>query len=283
MDWLPWEDGFHGLQFWHGLAQTPTPNSPSPTQVDLLRQQLEFLTKENARQSAEFTEKLRLLAAENQKLSESFKTFVSTMREGIYFVGILSSLVIGFLAFLFGKSFKEAQETAKAAVTRQVEERMAVIADNRINVVRRSLERESVIDRAEVEYWLLDGQSRPREFELLRTRGFNVRFCDQAAQRRKRTVDIIVLDLNNWQDNQNRKFGELSEIERQQQVKRQFDLARDSIAGTSTAIVVYAFGRYDYLDEAGRDRLVAPTNNAVTLVGMVVDAAYLVVGDRIAS
>ncbi|NJR71361.1 MAG: hypothetical protein HC771_24125 [Synechococcales cyanobacterium CRU_2_2] len=91
-----------------------------------------------------FTEALKLLADENQALSESFKTFVSTMKEGVYFVGILSGLGIGILTILFGKSLKEAKDTAKAAVTRQVEERMVSIADHRIDVVKRSLEREGL-------------------------------------------------------------------------------------------------------------------------------------------
>lgn len=149
VDGLAILDGFHSLQVWHGLAQTPDEEATS--QVEFLRQ-LEFLAKENARQGAEFTEKLKLLADENQKLSESFKTFVSTMKDGVYFVGILSGLGIGILTVLFGKSLNEAKETAKGTVTKQVEERMAAIADNRIEVVRRSLEREGVVDRAQVAY-----------------------------------------------------------------------------------------------------------------------------------
>jgi hypothetical protein len=280
MDWLSSVDGLHISQLWHGLAQTPTPSAASTTQIDLLRQQIEFLAKENARQGTEFAEKLKLLAEENQKLSESFKTFVSAMKDGVYFVGILSSGAIALLAFLFGKSLKEAKETAKASVTRQVEERMAVIADNRIEVVRRSLEREGIIDQSRVEYWLLSAQIPPRELGLLETRGFGVRFCNQTGQRRGRDVDVVVLDLNNWQDDQGHKFSELSGTEKNQQVKRQLDLVREGVARKSTVFVVFVAGRYDYLDEVGHDRLVAPTNNPVTLVGTVVDAAYLAAGDQ---
>lgn len=266
-------DGFHSLQVWHSLAQTP--DGAATSQVEFLRQ-LEFLAKENARQGAEFTEKLKLLADENQKLSESFKTFVSTMKDGVYFVGILSGLGIGILTVLFGKSLKEAKETAKAAVTKQVEERMATIADHRIDVVRRSLERESVVDRAEVAYWLLGAQTMPRELELLETRGFQVQFCTQPQ--RGREVDVVVVDLNNWQDEGGRGFAALLDAEKEQQVRRQIDLVKAMIG--RAAIVVFVAGRFGYLDEVGRDRLVAPTNNSVTLVGTVVDAAYLVVGDR---
>lgn len=60
MDWLAFVDGSHVSQLWHGLAQTPTPNASSTPQIELLRQQVEFLAKENARQGAEFTEKLKL-------------------------------------------------------------------------------------------------------------------------------------------------------------------------------------------------------------------------------
>ncbi|MBW4514628.1 MAG: hypothetical protein KME11_05325 [Timaviella obliquedivisa GSE-PSE-MK23-08B] len=267
-------DGFHSLHGWHGLAQTP--DGAATSQVEFLRQQLEFLARENARQGAEFTEKLKLLADENQKLSESFKTFVSAMKDGVYFVGILSALGIGILTFLFGKSLKEAKDTAKAAVTRQVEERMAAIADHRIDVVRRSLERESVVDRAQVAYWLLDAQMQPRELALLETRGFQVQFCTQPQ--RGRDIDVVVVDLNNWQDGQGRIFAESSPMEKEQQVRRQVDLVKAMMV--QAAIVVFVSGRFDYLDQVGRDRLVAPTNNSVTLVGMVVDAAYLMVGDR---
>jgi hypothetical protein len=267
-------DGWHGLQVWHGLAQTPA--GAATSQVDLLRQQLEFLAKENARQGAEFTEKLKLLADENQKLSESFKTFVSTMKEGVYFVGILSGLGIGILTVLFGKSLKEAKDTAKAAVTRQVEERMAAIADNRVEAVRRSLDRESVVDRARVAYWLLAGNDPPREFEALLTRGFEVEFCSQS---RRQNADVMVLDLNNWCDEQGQKFAVLPNDEQIRQVKRQVDLILERATRTAV-LVVYVAKRFDYLDEVGRDRLVAPTNNPVTLVGTVVDAAYLVVGNN---
>jgi len=74
-------------------------------------------------------------------------------------------------------------------------------------------------------------------------------------------------------------FAVLSPQEKEQQVRRQVDLVRSATA--QAAVVVYVAGRFDYLDEVGRDRLVAPTNNPVTLVGTVVDAAYLVVGDRV--
>jgi hypothetical protein len=281
MDWLSVVDGAYLSQIWHGLAQVPTPG-PSPSsagQVDVLRQQLEFLAKENARQGTEFTEKLKLLADENQKLSESFKTFVSAMKDGVYFVGILSGGGIGLLAFLFGKTFKDAQETAKSAVTRQVEERMSAIADNRIDLVRRSLEREVVVDQAKVEYWLLGGQMPPRELKLLETRGFqNVEFCTQDGQPRRRDVDVVVLDLNNWCNAKGTKFGALTPQDRDVEVKRQVDLIQTGVAGRSMVFVVYASGRYDYLDEVGQNYLVTPTNNPVTLVGTVVDAAYLAAG-----
>jgi hypothetical protein len=289
MDWLALMDGSQLPQIWHGLVQVPTP-TPSPSaaaQVDVLRQHLEFLTKANElltkaneRQSAEFLEKMKLLADEHQKLSESFKTFVSAMKDGVYFVGILSGLGIGLLTFLFGRSLKEVEETAKSAVTRQVEERMAAIADNRIDLVRRSLEREGVVDQAKVEYWLLGGQPRPREFQLLETRGFQqVQFCNQEGQRsRRRDVDVVVLDLNNWCDAQGKAFGALTKADQEAKVKEQLDLITSGVAGRSMVFVVFVAGRYDCLDEVGKTYWVTPTNNSVTLVGTVVDAAYIAAG-----
>lgn len=95
---------------------------------------------------------------------------------------------------------------------------------------------------------------------------------------RGRDADVVVLDLNNWRDAQGRGLMTLSAAEKEQQVRRQIDLVTAAIG--RAAIVVFVAGRFNYLDEVGRDRLVAPTNNSVTLVGTVVDAAYLVMGDR---
>jgi hypothetical protein len=280
MDWLAVVDGMHLPDIWHGLAEVPLPSPNAVGQVDLLRQQLEFLAKENARQGAEFAEKLKLLADENQKLSESFKTFVGAMKDGVYFVGILSGIGIGLLTFLFGKTFNEAEKAVAAAVTRQVEERMGAIADNRIDLVRRSLEREVVVDKAQIEYWLLGGQTPPKEFGLLEKRGFQqIRFCDRDGQSRRRDVDVVVLDLNNWCDAQGATFGELSQADREGKVKEQLDLITSGVAGRSMVFVVFVTGRYDCLDEAGKTYLVTATNNPVTLVGTVVDAAYLAAGE----
>jgi hypothetical protein len=248
MDWLAVVDGMHLPNIWHGLAEVPLPSPNAVGQVDLLRQQLEFLAKENARQGAEFAEKRKLLADENQKLSESFT---------------------------------DAQETAKSAVTRQVEERMGAIADNRIDLVRRSLEREVVVDKARVEYWLLGVQTPPKEFGLLEKRGFQqIRFCDRDGQQsRRRDVDVVVLDLNNWCDAQGTAFGALTKAEQELKVKEQLDLVTSGVAGRSMVFVVFVTGRYDCLDEAGKTYLVTATNNPVTLVGTVVDAAYLAAGE----
>jgi hypothetical protein len=46
MDWLSVIDASHLSRVWDGFAQVPTPGP----QVEFLRQQLEFLAKENARQ-----------------------------------------------------------------------------------------------------------------------------------------------------------------------------------------------------------------------------------------
>lgn len=269
MDWHSLTNTFP----WHPplLAQL-TPNETT-TQIDVLKQQLEFLAKENARLSAEFTEKLKLASDGQQQLSESFKTSVEAIKSVIYFVGILSGGAIAFLTFWFGKTAQEAETIAKNIVNQRIEERMSAIADARIEVVKRSLQREVVIDQTQVDYWLFGGADLPREAILLEDRGFPVEFRSH-PQRRGKRADVVVVDLNNWQDENGRSFGEFSQPEKEAELKRQID----QIPSRTGAIVVYAAGRYDYLDEVGKVRLVAPTNNPVTLVGMVVDAAYLVRG-----
>jgi hypothetical protein len=288
MDWLSVVDGSHLPQIWHGLlAQVPTPSPNAVTQVDVFRQQVEFLakanellTKANERQSAEFLEKMKLLADENQKLSESFKTFITAF-------SVLSGGAVAALAVLFGKTLKEAQDSVDGTLNRKVETalagRMEEVSEKfevKLSNLKRSLEREVVVDKARVEYWLLGVQTPPKEFGLLERRGFQqVRFCDRDGQQsRRRDVDVVVLDLNNWCDAQGRAFGDLPQADRELKVKEQLDLITSGVAGRSMVFVVYVAGRYDYLDEVGKTYLVTPTNNPVTLVGTVVDAAYLAAG-----
>lgn len=264
---------------WHHLlAQTSI--DPAAVQLDVLKEQFSFLAQENARLSAEFTEKLKLMTDEQKQLSESFKSSISAIKEMVYLVGVSSVVLLSILSYQFGKTFKEAKAIAKETIVGRLETQMTAIADSRINTARRLFQREVVVDQTQVGYWLLGAEVPPQEKELLQQRGFQVDFYGapirSSRQWQRQSHDVVVLDLKNWRNAEGGSFGGRPGIDWEtEELKRQLDLLLGYYSDVRTPIVVYVPGRRDYLDEVGKTRLIAPTNNKVTLIGMVVDSAYL--------
>ncbi len=277
MNWLSVIDVSHLSQAWDGLlAQVPPPGP----QVDFLRQQLEFLAKENARQGAEFTEKLKLLADENQKLSESFKTFITAF-------GLLSGGAVAALAVIFGKTLKEAQDSVDGVLNRKVETvlagRLAEVSEKlevKMSDFKRTLHKEEVVGSTLVDYWLFGAEPLPNEFALLVSRGFR----SVRSRREERAIsepcgDVVVLDLENWLDASGQRFAILAEEVREREAQRQVDLIMGMLP-KGAVLVVYTRSTVKYLFGVPKTRLMSPANNPVTLVGMVSDAAYVAVGMR---
>ncbi len=273
MDWLPFLD-VSGLGDW--LAQTPS----SGTQVDLLRQQLDFLTKENARQTGEFAEKLRLITDENKSLSESFKNFIGTMQFALAGFGLLSAGITGAIAYVFKTNLDDAKQVAKDGINQRVDAHISDLLDSKLETVRRTLQKEEVIGSTWVDYCLMGTKAMPKEFDLLRGRGFQeVRSRQDEQQLRRSSAQVVVLDLENWVDLQRVPFSKLPDSDRESVAKQQVDLLLDVLA-IDIVLVVYVRSRVQYFNSVPSDRYISPVNNPVTLVGMVADAAYVAAGMR---
>ncbi len=271
MDWLPFVD-LAGLGDW--LAQTPT----AGTQVDLLRQQLDFLTKENARQTGEFAEKLRLITDENKSLSESFKNFIGTMQFAIGGFGLLSAGITGAIAYVFKTNLDDAKQVAKDGINQRVDAHISDLLDSKLDTVRRTLQKEEVIGSTWVDYCLMGAKAMPKEFDLLKRRGFQeVRDRRDEQELRRSSAQVVVLDLENWVNLQGVPFSKLPESDREAIAKQQIDLLLDVLA-SDVVLVVYVRSRVSYLNSVTHDRYMSPVNNPVTLVGMVSDAAYVSAG-----
>nr|RNJ64970.1 MAG: hypothetical protein EDM05_33690 [Leptolyngbya sp. IPPAS B-1204] len=239
------------------LAQTPTP-SPSSPEVELLKSQLEFLKDSNTR------------------LGESFTRFVGAMQFTLVVFGALG----GLLAYVVGKNLDDAKKVASQMIHQEMEGQVAALLQTEIENVKRTLRRERVIGATLVDYYLQDASTEPSEFKLLQTRGFqNVRFHIEEGSLRRSLGDIVVLDLENWENAAGEAFSQLSEDMREQQAKRQVDTLL-SILPTSTVLVVYVRSTVKYLFEVSKDRYVLPANNPVTLIGNTADAAYVAAGER---
>ncbi|MBD1847414.1 hypothetical protein H6F89_29245 [Cyanobacteria bacterium FACHB-63] len=282
MDWLLLDPAhLHTLLAQTPPAQPPTPNS---SELDLLRKQLDFLTSENARLTADFTKRLELITQSNKDLSDSFKTFVDTMK----FVLVIFGFLGGAIAFIFGKNLDDAKKVARDAIRQEVDSHVTTLVQTEIENVKRTLQRERVIRNTIVHYYLPNSPQRPNEFKLLQARGFrDVRFPKDLRQLQssvgKQTpedlLNVVILDLENWLTPTQQSFSTLINPDRDTQAKSQIDPLLD-ILSSSTVLVVYVRATVNYLYTLSHDRYITPANNPITLLGMVADAAYVAAGDR---
>jgi hypothetical protein len=250
------------------LAQTPSPiPSPSPVpsrapEIELLRNQLEFLKDANTR------------------LSDSFTKFVEAMKFTLVAFGFLGA----FLAYVFGKNLDDARKLASQMIRQEVENHVGnqirdVVSDE-IENVKRVLGRERIISTVTVDYYLPGTVAQvPDEYTVLRERGFrDVQWVDETEQRML-DADLVVLDLAHlslWSEQ------DADEI-RQQRMAELIDQTLKRLAARSILVVYVRPGRMrvNAIDElASRVRYYASANTPVTLMGVVTDAAYVAYGCR---
>lgn len=322
MDWLSHMNLADLQDFF--LAQTPSPlSSPSPSpspvaspaaDVELLRNQLEFL-------------------------KQSYSQFVETMKIIFIVLGLAGTVA----AYFFGKSFKDFQEfaqkdikafrelsqrevqsatqnfqnfqeiarrdikdfqefsrgevqtaiqrvrqEAEAQIPRLVETEVGALIRAEVANVERTLRREQVISSTVVDYYFPNGISEPKEAELLRARKFkNIHFCPdiQALSSiqalRRSPSDVVILDLINYVTATGQAFPSLQEQDRESEAKQLIDTLLNFLPN-STVLIVYVNvpPPLKYLNSIPKNRYVLPANNPITLVGNAADGAYVAVGDR---
>lgn len=270
------------------LAQSPASPAPSPTaassDIELLRSQLEFLR-------------------------QSQSQFIDAMKIIFTVLGIAGVLV----AYFFGKSFKDFQDSARrdvkdfqefsraeveaavqrvrqqaeAQIPRLVETEVGDLIRNEVATVKRTLRREQVIGATVIDYFLPEGTDEPKEVELLRARQFKrVNFCaniqslQNFQQIRRSPSDVVVLDLVHYNIATGQEFSSLQGREREDIAQSLINTLLTSLSPSTVIIVYVGFPPLKAVNTAPSDRYVIAANNPITLVGNAADGAYVVVGDR---
>jgi hypothetical protein len=239
-------------------SPTPTPPTANPADIELLRSQLEFLQNANA------------------SLDESFSNYVSTVNNSLAIVGIVLTAITLFGAVLFGKSLADFNRTLRnintevdGIVRRQVEREIGSRIQNRLDRLEDVLVREAVLGQITVDYILPVAQlnSLPHEVKFLQRRGFRAtpRFIP-AEQISATTLigEVVVLDLFNSKIAPDQADAIIRAIAQQIPFKR-------------SVLVVYIVGyQSKELNQILADgHYCVPANSLLSLVGRVVDAAYV--------
>lgn len=256
--------------FSYQIAQN-TQALTSPSEVEALMKQVELLREANNQLTQS---QLQFFKDATTQLTGSFSNFVSTIDLGFALISLLIVISGAILTYFNIDSFKKAQNTIKAVqqeieglVRQEFNRSIAQSIERRLEAVERVIEKEEVISSTRVDYLLPHEPAKnsvPDEYKLLENRGFQeIRFREEIQKRDRRLYEVLVLDfVNDF-------FTDESIIEIIKQVA-------DNLAPTS-ALVIYINRRLSELDDILKAKKVyfTPANNAVTLMGRVVDAAQM--------
>jgi hypothetical protein len=230
------------------VAQNPPTPTPSPSpDVELLKQQLEFLK------------------GANSQLTESFNSFVGALNVSFVVLAIVLGILGAFGAFFYGKTLTEIKQTVGIEVNQQVERIVSEIIKERVDYLQKIVEREEVLSRVTIDYLLPINQGilPPTECQLIKARGFNDVNFRYKTDRFDYRSHVLVLDLVNHQ------FSEDELISIVRQVVENF--------ASESVLVIYINYRVSALDEFLKNRkvYVVLANSPISLMGTVVNSAYM--------
>lgn len=230
------------------VAQNPPSPTPSPSpDVELLKQQLEFLK------------------GANSQLTESFNSFVSALNVSFVVLAIVLGILGAFGAFFYGKTLTEIKQTVGIEVKQQVERIVSEIIKERVDYLQKIVEREEVLSRVTIDYLLPINQGvlPPTEYQLIKTRGFNDVNFRYKTDRFDYRNHVLILDLVNHQFSED----ELISIVRK--------VVENS--ASESVLVIYINYRVSALDEFLKNQkvYVVLANSPISLMGTVVNSAYM--------
>lgn len=251
------------------FAQTPQPSPPptstiSPEGQEILKR-LDGLQKEAVQlkqENKQLTEsQVQLFQTTTAQMTASYDYFVNMINTQFTIVTVLTAII----ALVAGGTLWEIRKKIKDLVEQQVAKSIAEQINKSRQIVERSLEREEVIDRTIVDYILPTDApvtEATKECQILRKRGFQeVRFCSRLQELAPQTHKIVILDFVN-ENFQNEDIIRIVE-------------EVSNILSNKSVLVIYINRRVDGLDNFFTDKQIyyTPANNAITLIGRVVDAA----------
>ena len=224
------------------------------------------------------TEQINFLKDANSQLHTTFKSYVDTIRTTIILIGSLLT-IIGLATSLFiGQTYrtaiKELKEDAKERtnkIQKNLESQLSLATDKKIGDLKRIIRQEEVINDAEIVY-INTQTTNPLEFKILQQRGFDrIEFTQQIESKQLRNK-IVILDLINLGLNQNDDKETANQIIQDtiDEIEKYF--SKESL------LIIYAIPgsrRITQLLAANSIKYVTVANNRITLVGAVVDSAYI--------
>ncbi|MBW4644555.1 MAG: hypothetical protein KME23_16470 [Goleter apudmare HA4340-LM2] len=255
-------------------SPTPTPKtSPSPAaDVELLKSQIQFLQDANT------------------QLNNSFGSFVSAINLSFVVLGVLFGVIAAISIYFFNQSLKD----AKLLIREEVERRLKSVVDEtvgqEVSNLKQVLDREKIVGEITIDYFIPSPQAilpddYPEEYEFLAARGFKETRLLSASKRVKFSGDVVILDLVNYALIDDSEKINKSEAENAQLLEIRVAETLNKIVNrvnSKSILVVYirpGKQRINAIDELSKSvKYYASANTPVSLMGVVVDSAYVAHG-----
>ena len=285
------------LTDWHTLllqSQTVTLTDLAQ-QVNTLKNQVDSLQATNQVLSDGLTTQIEFLKQENQSITDSFSKYIDAMRWNLTALTGLAILLTAVGGWIFKKNLEDAKETASRMVRQELTDHIQPLIEAESNNIKKTLQTEQTIGSTVVDYYLPgSANDKLTEYDLLSSRGFlKVRQWDSQQRPQGRFGSVLVIDFVNCAlidlpglaDN-NSEIRRAAYQQREQIVNNTIRELVELRIG-SPIIVAYVrpgFGRLTAIDRLTKTfpeiKYYASANTPVSLMGAVVDSAYVAYGDR---
>ncbi|NEQ47594.1 MAG: hypothetical protein F6K00_30250 [Leptolyngbya sp. SIOISBB] len=247
-------------QLLHLIAQA-TPAPPAPTaEVELLKNQLEFILRLNT-----------------------------------VFLGFLAFLG-GLLTWFFKSNLDDAKEMASRMVRQELTDHIEPLIKAEASNIQRTFRTEQIISNTVVDYYIPVSPTKdPLDYHLLRGRGFlDVRLWHPDRKPQGRWGSVLVIDLVNCDLLALPEIASPEDEVRKVGYRKRDQLVNEVIQGLielrigRPILVVYVrpgMGRIGAIDQLTTNfpediKYYSSANTPVALMGAVVDSAYVAYGDR---
>lgn len=226
------------------------------------------------------TERINFLKDANSQLHNTFDSYADAIRTTIIFTGSLLTLIALATGILINQNYrttvkelKEDVQDRMKTVQANLESDLSLATDKKIEQLKKIIRQEEVINDADVIY-INTQTTNPLEFKILKRRGFDrLKFTQNIEQRQLRNK-IVILDLINLGLDQN---DDEQKVSANQIIKDTIDQIEQNFP-TESLLIIYAIPgsrRITQLLAANSIKYVTVANNRITLVGAVVDSAYI--------
>ncbi|PSB01548.1 hypothetical protein [Merismopedia glauca] len=255
-------------------------------------------------QTVDAANNLDFVKEANKIINDMSQRFATTIQIILGAFGTFA-ILLSILAAFYGKSLTDAKKEAKQEIIAQISKYVSEQIENEVAFAKRTFEREQIVSKSVVDYYLASTENQPNEYKLLDKRGFRkpVNFYNKTDLPKKRSKnfdlgDVFVIDVANVDielspeekeqvssktENDRKKCQlNLENKKRDQIVRETIELISQNfpkLKDKKTVLVIYIKGISDAITEF-KDLYIVGANSPISLIGNVTDSAYVAYGEK---